>query len=264
MSNGESDGVLLRRRGPVSELVFNRPEHLNAIDQEVAAQFRDGLTSVGRDPGCRCLVITGAGRGFSSGQALPPDDDEVIPADVAALVRERYSPLVTMIGELPFPVVAAVNGVAAGAGFALALAADLRVASVDAWFSCAFAKIGLVPDCGSSFFLTRYLGFPMALQLALTGERIDATLAEQLGLVTKVFSAESFEKDYQQFADQLAAGPTRAYALTKRSFRRALESSLLDQLELEATLQQEASETADFREGLVAFREKRPPKFHGC
>jgi 2-(1,2-epoxy-1,2-dihydrophenyl)acetyl-CoA isomerase len=160
-------------------------------------------------------------------------------------------------------VLAAVNGVAAGAGFALALAADLRVASEDAWFSCAFAKIGLVPDAGSSFFLPRYLGFPRAIQLALTGERISARAAAELGLVAKVFPAGTFTDDYLEFARGLAAGPTRAYGLTKQAFRQALESTLEDQLELEASLQQEASETGDFQEGLRAFREKRPPRFSG-
>jgi len=264
MADVGKEAVLLRRDGAVTELILNRPEQLNAIDEQVAAQLRDGLVTVGRSRECRCLVITGSGRGFCSGQALPKAEVSAeLPQDVAGLVRERYNPLVTLIRQLPIPVLAAVNGVAAGAGFALALAADLRVASQDAWFSCGFAKIGLVPDTGASFFLPRYLGLPRAIQLALTGERITAEAAAELGLVAKVFPASTFAGDYLEFAQELAAGPTRAYALTKQAFRQALESTLEDQLELEATLQQEAAETGDFQEGLRAFREKRPPRFSG-
>jgi 2-(1,2-epoxy-1,2-dihydrophenyl)acetyl-CoA isomerase len=258
------EAVLLRRDGAVTELILNRPERLNAIDDEVAAQLLAGLASVKGDPECRCLVITGNGRGFCSGQALPSAGDAgALPGDIAGLVRERYNQVVLLMRDLPIPVLAAVNGVAAGAGFALALAADLRVASEDAWFSCGFARIGLVPDTGSSFFLPRYLGLPRAIQLALTGERVGALAAAELGLVMRVFPTSAFTDEYRAFARELAAGPTRAYALTKRAFSQALTSTLDAQLELEAKLQQEASETADFQKGLLAFRKKRPPRFTG-
>lgn len=264
MDVDQADAVLLRRAGPVAELVLNRPSHLNAIDEELAAGLRRGLDQVGNDPSCRCLVITGSGRGFCSGQALAATGSgDILPRDVGGLVRERYIPLVTKIRQLPLPVLAAVNGVAAGAGFSLALAADLRVASDDAWFSCAFSRIGLVPDSGASFFLTRYLGLSKALELALTGERIGAAEAVSLGLVAHVYPARTFSHDYGALAQHLAQGPTRAFALTKRAFGHALENSMAQQLELEAQLQHEASETDDFREGVSAFREKREPHFVG-
>jgi len=255
--------VLVRREGSVIELVLNRPERLNAIDEEVAAGLRDRLGVVAEDPNCRCLVITGTGRGFCSGQALPSTEGGGLPGNAGDLVRERYTPLVTTLRHLPIPVLAAVNGIAAGAGFALALAADLRVAADDAWFTCGFAAVGLVPDTGASYFLPRSVGLSMAVQLAFTGERLSALAAAELGLVARVFPAASFHDDYLAFARELASGPTRAFALTKQAFRDGWESSLDAQLETEARLQQQASETADFREGLLAFREKRPPRFTG-
>lgn len=259
-----SEAVLLRRQESVTQLILNRPASLNSIDEEMAAGIRGGLDLVRGDRRCRALVITGAGRGFCSGQALPTGGTDVeLPADVAGLVRTRYLPIVTKIRDLPIPVIASVNGVAAGAGFSLALAADFRVASDAAWFSSAFARIGLVPDSGASFFLARYLGFPRALEVALTGRRISALEARDLGLVSRVFPAASFAEDSSEFARELAAGPTRAFGLTKRALSRALTNTLEEQLELEATLQQAASETDDFREGLRAFRDKRVPKFEG-
>lgn len=262
MGESRPEAVLIRRDGDVIELVLNRPDQLNAIDGEVAAALHRGLGVVAADPDCRCLVITGTGRGFCSGQALPKPP-ATLPRDIRALVRERYTPLVSAIQRLPIPVLAAVNGVAAGAGFGLALAADVRVASDDAWFTCGFAAIGLVPDTGVSYFLPRYVGLPRATQLAFTGERLSAEAAAGLGLVAKVFPATSFRDDYFAFARQLAAGPTMALALTKEAFLNAADSSLEAQLENEARLQQSASETADFQEGQLAFREKRPPRFAG-
>ncbi|HVD03915.1 MAG TPA: enoyl-CoA hydratase-related protein [Candidatus Dormibacteraeota bacterium] len=174
MGRETSKSVLLRRSWAVIELGLDRPERLNAIDDEVAADLLQGLESVAGEPGCRCLVITGAGRGFCSGQALPTAQSDPLPRRIGAVVRERYIPLVTAIQLLPIPVLAAVKGVAAGAGFALALAPDLRIAADDAWFTCGFAAVGLVPDSGASYFPPHYLGLSKALQLALTGERLSA------------------------------------------------------------------------------------------
>jgi 2-(1,2-epoxy-1,2-dihydrophenyl)acetyl-CoA isomerase len=264
MTTSDAEAVLLRRDGAVTELVLNRPDHLNAIDDEVAEGLLRGLELVGGDASCRCLVITGSGRGFCSGQALgSSDSSDALPQDVGDLVRRRYVPLVTRIRELSLPVVAAVNGVAAGAGFSLALAADLRVASEAAWFSCGFSGIGLVPDSGASFFLPRFFGLAKAMELALTARRVGAVEAATLGLVSYVYPAKTFSQDYSTLAHELAQGPTRAFALTKEALSRSTANSLPQQLELEAMLQQEASETDDFREGVAAFREKRAPRFLG-
>ncbi len=264
MAHEISDAVVVRHRGVVTELVLNRPQTVNAIDGELALGLKQSLDQVALDPSCRCLVITGAGRGFCSGQALPSGEgSDALPDDIGQLVRERYIPIVSRIRELPVPVIAAVNGPAAGAGFSLALAADLRVASDAAWFSCAFSKIGLVPDSGASFFLAHFLGFSKALELAMTGERLTAAESLRLGLVARVFPADEFEAGYRAFSEELAQGATAALALTKRAFNRALGTNLARQMEVEAELQQQASTTEDFREGVLAFSEKRTPRFRG-
>jgi 2-(1,2-epoxy-1,2-dihydrophenyl)acetyl-CoA isomerase len=264
MGETRAEAVLLRQRGSVTQLVLNRPLSLNAIDEEMAAQLRERLEFVGADRGCRCLTITGAGRGFCAGQSLAGGETaDAIPRDIAGLIRSRYIPIIVGIRALPVPVVAEVNGIAAGAGFALALAADIRLAAANAWFSCGFSKIGLVPDSGTSFFLTRYLGLSRAFEMAATSRRISAAEALSLGLVSHVFPAGTFPEDCLAFAQQLAAGPTRALALTKKALSLGMVQNLEDQLELEAELQQEASETDDFREGIAAFRQRREPRFEG-
>jgi 2-(1,2-epoxy-1,2-dihydrophenyl)acetyl-CoA isomerase len=254
--------VLARSIGAVTVLTLNRPDSLNAIDHALAKELQSRLGQVGQDRQCRCLVLVGSGRGFCSGQALPASTEE-LPEDIEGLIRDRYVPVVTGIRNLMIPVLAAVNGVATGAGFSLALAADIRVASEAAWFSCGFAKIGLVPDAGATYFLPRFLGLPRSIQLALSGERISAEAAQQLGLVAQVYPPESFEQDYLRFAQELASGPTAAFGRTKQALCASLESTLDQQLEREAQLQQASCRTDDFREGIRAFNERRPPQFRG-
>jgi 2-(1,2-epoxy-1,2-dihydrophenyl)acetyl-CoA isomerase len=261
-SDRSAPPLLIERSGAVTTLVLNRPAQLNAIDRELALALIDAVDMVANDSGCRCLVLTGAGRAFCSGQSLGSADDP-LPTDIEGLIRERYTPLVLSLQHLPIPVVAAVNGLAAGAGLSLALAADIRVASTTAWFSCAFAQIGLVPDSGATYFLSRYLGLGWALHYAFSGERIDAGRALELGLVSRTIAPEDFPRGIAELAQELAAGATRALGLTKRALYTGAAASLEEQLELEARLQQAASETEDFEEGLAAFREKRRPKFRG-
>ncbi|HUY24328.1 MAG TPA: enoyl-CoA hydratase-related protein [Candidatus Saccharimonadales bacterium] len=258
----QGEAVLVQRRGTVTRLTLNRPLSLNAIDEGLAATLIRELQRVAADPRCRCLTITGAGRGFCAGQSLAGGAGE-LPKDIGALVRSRYIPIIKSIRALPIPVVAEVNGVAAGAGFALALAADIRLASENAWFSCGFAKIGLVPDSGLSYFLPRSLGISRAFEMTATSRPISASEAYDLGLVAHVYPADSCTAEFQAFAQQLAAGPTRALALTKTALTLGLVQHLDDQLELEAQLQQEASETSDFGEGVTAFLERREPHFEG-
>jgi 2-(1,2-epoxy-1,2-dihydrophenyl)acetyl-CoA isomerase len=259
-----SGTIQLNQRGALTELTLNRPASLNAISRQMADEFQRLLDNVRADQSCRCLIITGAGRGFCSGQALDGGAESgALPTDIAGLVRSAYIPIIERIRTLPLPVIAAVNGVAAGAGFSLALAADLRVASDNAWFSCGFCRIGLVPDSGATWFLPRIVGQGRALELALTGRRVDADEALTWGIVNKVFPAAEFEKSYREYALELVAGPTRALGLTKRAFNAGCDNTLEQQLGVEAELQQLAAGTSDFAEGIRAFQEKRPPTFTG-
>ncbi len=253
--------VLTRRHGHLIELSLNRPQTLNAIDSHLARALLGAITEVSSDRSCRCLLITGTGRGFCSGQSLDPKDP--LPREVGDLVRSRYSPIVEALLGLACPVIAAVNGPAVGAGFSLALLADLRVASESAWFSCGFTRIGLVPDSGATYFLPRYLGESRAVALALTNSRLSTSEAQHLGLVAEVFPDETFHDLALEYGQRVAEGPTRSLVLARRAIARGLTASLPDQLELEAQYQQAASETADFEEGLRAFQEKREPRFSG-
>ncbi|HUY55613.1 MAG TPA: enoyl-CoA hydratase-related protein [Candidatus Nanopelagicaceae bacterium] len=260
----EGEVVAVVRTGAVTTLVLNRPMRLNAIDQNMALALVREIEAVAADRDCRCLLITGAGRAFCAGQSLGGTGEaSTLPTDITGLIQERYVPVVLGLAALEIPVVAAVNGLAVGAGFSLALAADIRIASEESWFSCAFAQLGLVPDSGASYFLPRLLGPGRALHYALTGDRITAQMALELGLVTTVLPPRSFAAESVAIAQRLAAGATRALGLTKLALRHALDASLAEQLQMEAHLQQIASETADFSEGLLAFREKRPPHFQG-
>ena len=264
MSTTRDDAAVLTSSiGAVTVITLNRPERLNTIDDRMAHELQTELGRVGEDPRCRCLVLTGTGRAFCAGQELPSSAGDALPDDIAGLIREIYVPIVRELQDLPIPVVAAVNGVATGAGFSLALAADIRVASVSAWFSCGFSKVGLVPDAGATYFLPRLLGTAHAVRLALSDERVSAETALQMGLVAAVHPSEQFETAYLALADGLAHGPTAALGRTKQALRASLDSTLDQQLELEAQLQQASSETADFREGLSAFQQRRPPNFTG-
>lgn len=264
MSTTRDDAAVLTRCiDSVTVITLNRPERLNVIDDVLAKRLRTEVARVGEDRSCRCLVITGSGRAFCAGQALPAREEEALPEDIAGLIRERYLPIIMGLYRLTIPVLAAVNGLATGAGFSLALAADIRIASEAAWFSCGFSKIGLVPDAGATYFLPRLVGISQATRLAFSGERVAALSAQQMGLVASVHPAEDFEVAYLAVADELAHGPTAALARTKQALRASFHASLDQQLELEAQLQQASSLTSDFREGLRAFRERRPPNFRG-
>lgn len=250
----------------VATVRFDRPEVLNAFDAGLGAEALDAFRSVSGDDAVRCVVLTGAGRAFSSGEDLGALADGYArgePADLGGILRDRYNPFIRAILSAPKPVVAALNGVAAGAGASIALACDVRIASDDASLVWPFVHVGLVPDSGALWFLTRMVGASRAWGLVTDGNPISAAEASQLGLVHRVVPAGEFESQWRAEAQRLAAGPTRAFALTKALLVRASELSLDEQLEREVEAQAQAGETRDHMEGVQAFLSKRRPQWQG-
>ena len=251
--------VEVGRDGGVQTITLNRPDKLNAFTRGVHEELHLALEEA-RDPAVRAVVITGPGRGFSAGQDLGAFGEA---GDVAAMLRATYHVNVRAIRSLEKPVIAAVNGVCAGAGLSLACACDIRLASDAAFFVPGFVGIGLIPDSGGSFFLQRLLGSARAFEWMTSNRRLTAAEAHAWGLVSEVIEAESFAGHVSALAAELAAAPTRAIALTKRLYDEAATSTLEEQLEREAEAQAEAAQTNDFREGVAAFREKREARFSG-
>jgi 2-(1,2-epoxy-1,2-dihydrophenyl)acetyl-CoA isomerase len=252
--------VELVRRGAVLTITLNRPDALNAFDEAMHAGLRDALGEA-RDAAVRAVVITGAGRGFCVGQDVSALTSA---AAIDDLLRRTYHPNILALRGLAKPVIAAVNGAAAGAGLSLAMACDVRIASRAAVFVPAFVNIGLVPDAGGSHFLTRILGPARALEWMASGRRLAAEEALAWGLVSELSEPDALAVRAGELAAGLAALPTAAIGLHKRLFDRAPLHTLDEQLELEAHLQVTAAATADFAEGIAAFREKRPPSFRGA
>ena len=252
--------VLKERQDGVLVLTLNRPEKLNAITGELLDALYAALKEGEEDREVRALLLTGAGRAFSAGQDLTEFGDRK--PDYEAHLR-RYNRVVEALSGLEKPLVVAVNGVAAGAGMSLALWGDLRLAAVGASFTTAFVRIGLVPDSGLSFLLPRLVGLAKAQELLLLSPRLSAEEALALGLVHRVVPAEKLMEEALSLAKELAQGPTRAYALTKKLLLETYRLSLTEALALEAVLQGQAGQTQDHDEGVRAFREKRPPRFQG-
>jgi 2-(1,2-epoxy-1,2-dihydrophenyl)acetyl-CoA isomerase len=251
--------VEVTRDGAVQTITLNRPEVLNAFNRALHKALNDALKEA-RDPGVRAVVLTGAGRGFSAG----PDLKEFgAGADVGDTLRATYHPNVMAIRALEKPVIAAVNGVCAGAGLSLACVCDFRIAADDASFVPGFIGIGLVPDAGGTYFLHRLLGASRAFEWMTSNRRLPAEEALAWGLVSEVVPADSLQARAAEAAASYAALPTRGIGMTKRLFDHAAGATLDEQLEFEAQLQAAAVQTDDFREGVEAFLEKRPPKFSG-
>jgi 2-(1,2-epoxy-1,2-dihydrophenyl)acetyl-CoA isomerase len=248
------------RDGGVLTITLNRPDVLNALNSATHASLAAALKDA-RDAEVRAVVLTGAGRGFCVGQDLNEFRDAA--GDIAERLRSTYHPNILAIRALEKPVLAAVNGAAAGAGLSLACACDLRIASDAATFVPAFINIGLVPDSGGSYFIARLLGPARAFEWMTSGRRLSAAEAQDWGLVSEVVEADGFEERVAELAAEIAAMPTRGIGLTKRLFDRAAESTLEEQLEWEAQLQSAATRTDDFREGVTAFLEKRDARFSG-
>lgn len=254
--------ILYSLDGGVLTITLNRPDTLNAFNRKMTDEIQDALKKAERDSEVRCLVFTGAGRAFSSGEDLKARQAEGT-TGFASTLRERYNPIILKLRNIEKPVIASVNGVAAGAGCSVALACDLRIASEKASFIEAFARIGLVPDSGASFFLPRLVGLSKALEMAMTGDAVGAQEAYRIGLVNKVVPPEELESATRELAERLALGATRAIGLAKRNINRATEGALLEILDLEVYAQESAGASADFKEGLAAFLEKRQANFTG-
>jgi len=252
--------------GNVAVITLNRPDKLNAFTTEMLKELGEAVKQAERDETVRAVVITGAGRGFCAGQDVRELQERAIAGgggDLQEHLERTYHPIVRRIRRMEKPVIAAVNGVAAGAGASLALACDLRIAAENASFVQAFVNVGLIPDSGSSFFLPRLVGLGRALELALTGRVVSAEEAERLGIFNRVVPAEQLMDSAMELARQLAQGPTKVIGLIKRALNRSWNLDLDEALAYEAQLQAIAGSTEDHREGIAAFLEKRKPEFTG-
>ncbi|MEI7770368.1 MAG: enoyl-CoA hydratase-related protein [Chloroflexales bacterium] len=251
--------ILYATDGPVATITLSRPEVYNALNAQLHGELMAALRQAERDPAVRCVVITGAGKAFCSGQDLREFADLGAGLDIGARLRESYNPLVHKIRSMALPVIAAVNGPAVGAGMSLALACDFRLAAMSASFAAAFVNIGLIPDCGTIYFLPRLIGQARALELCVTGATIDAPTASEWGLVNLLAADDEFPAAVRQFAESLADRPAATVSLIKRALEMSQYSDLAQVLEYEAQAQVVAGAHPDFAEGVAAFRAKRRP-----
>ncbi len=258
LRRGASNGAELR-------IELNRPDRMNAWDRQLGVELLSAIEDATDDDGVRAVTITGAGRAFSAGADLRAgfEPSPQGPPDVESRLREIYHPIITGIRHMPKPVLAAVNGPAAGIGCSLALACDLVVARESAYLMLAFVNIGLVPDGGSSLLVPSRVGFARAAEMAMLGERVPARRALEWGLVNRVVADDEFDAEVDALAERLATGPTASYAGTKFELNAWMYSRMDDQLALEASIQQETAASADFAEGVQAFLERRPARFSG-
>ena len=250
----------VEREGAVATVTLDRPDAMNALTRASRRALARDLRALSGDAAVRCVVLTGAGRAFCSGQDLR---EENALEDVDITIRETYVPIIEALVQMPKPVIAAINGAAVGAGLSVALACDVRYLAEDAVLMMAFSNIALVPDSGGSWFLPRIVGYARAFELAATGRRVGSEEALALGLVQRVLPRDDVLPAAHELAAALAARPTLALGWTKRLLRAAEESPLADVMELEAQLQVAAVETHDHAEGVAAFLEKRAPRFEG-
>jgi 2-(1,2-epoxy-1,2-dihydrophenyl)acetyl-CoA isomerase len=250
--------VLIETTAAVRKLTLNRPASLNSFTSAMHRELRAALDAAASDAGVRCLVITGAGRGFCAGQDL---NDPEVGTNVGQVVERIYKPLALRIASMPVPVIAMVNGVAAGAGANFALGCDLVIAARSASFIQAFSKIGLIPDCGGTWLLPRLVGRGRAIGLAMTGDKLSAEAAERMGLIWSVVDDAALQDQTMALAQRLAAMPVKALAATRRTIDESIMLDYASALSLEARVQNEMGAQADFREGVAAFLEKRAAKF---
>lgn len=258
--------ILFEIKDGIARLTLNRPHKLNSFTVAMHLEVREALEKIRTDPSVRVLVLTGAGRGFCAGQDL--GDRSVAPGapavDLGESVERYYAPLVLALRNLPIPVVCAVNGVAAGAGANLALAADFVIAAKSASFVEAFCRLGLIPDTGGTYFLPRLIGTARAMGLAMLGEKLSAERAESWGLIWKCVDDDVLGLEVESLVKLLADGPTKGLARTKQALHASPANTLEQQLMLERDFMRELGNSQDYREGVAAFAEKRPPKFKGA
>jgi len=246
----------------VLTLILNRPKVYNSFNREMSLELQQALDEAEADATVRCIVITGEGKGFCAGQDLGEAIDENGP-ELKEIVDKHYNPMITRIRKIEKPIIAAVNGIAAGAGANIALACDIVVADENAAFIQAFSKIGLIPDSAGTFFLPRLIGMQKAAALMMTGDKVMAQEAEQMGMIYKCFPTEVFEVSTKKMAAKLAKMPTKAIGLTKLALNKSYSNDLDTQVALESDLQVVCGKTDDFKEGIDAFLEKRKPVFTG-
>jgi 2-(1,2-epoxy-1,2-dihydrophenyl)acetyl-CoA isomerase len=257
-----SDTLQIQQIGAVQLIRLNRAPVFNSFNREMALALQGALDAAADDTNVRCIVLTGSGKAFCAGQDLAEVSDPNGPP-LKTILGEHYNPIVRKIRNTPKPIIAAVNGVAAGAGANIALACDIVVATQSASFIQAFSKIGLIPDSGGTFTLPRIIGFQKASALMMLGDKVSAEEAERLGMIYQVIADDAFETQVMQMAERVANMPTRGLALTKAALNASMQNTMEQQLETEERLQIEAGQTHDYNEGVSAFLEKRKPLFTG-
>lgn len=257
------ESILADLSAGIATITLNRPQTLNAFNDQMIQETTAAFKQFGRDRAVRCVVITGNGRAFSSGQDLSDVVDRGDAFSIGEHLRHGYHKLIKQMVTLEKPIIGAINGVAAGAGCGVALAADLRIASDKASFMLAFSRVGLVPDSGTNWFLPRLIGYARAYEMAITADKIPAAKALEWGMVNRVVPADQLMETVNAWAQPLATGPTLAYGLTKRAMNKAWDSTLADALTYEAHLQEIAGRSHDNKEGVMAFLEKREARFKG-
>lgn len=255
--------VLIEVKNSVAYIKLNRPAKFNSFNREMALLLQKTLDDCIRNDEVRALVLTGEGKAFCAGQDLGEVTNPDQNPGFKKILEEHYNPIITRIRNIEKPVIAAVNGVAAGAGANIALACDIVVASERASFIQAFSKIGLIPDSAGTFFLPRLIGFQRASALAMLGDKVDAIEAERMGMIYTYYSSETFDLEVDKLARQLAQMPTKALAFTKKALNKSMQNSLEEQLALESEYQIASAQTLDYKEGVTAFVEKRKPVFKG-
>lgn len=254
--------LIRQQENGVCTLKLNRPEVFNSFNREMAMALQQALDDCASDDSVRAIVLIGEGKAFCAGQDLAEATDPNGP-ELKTIVRDHYNPIIERIRNIEKPVIAAVNGVAAGAGANIALACDLTVAKHSASFIQAFSKIGLIPDSGGTFFLPRIVGVQKALALMMTGDKVSAEQADAMNMIYKAVPDETFEEEVKKLSETLAAMPTKGLGLTKKAVNQSFANDLTTQLAVEEQLQTEAGQTHDFSEGVNAFLEKRKPVFTG-